>query len=400
MHIVIAGQSNAVGGANVGTVTLETGYGSAYAAVTLDYQLALSANDPPSWLYYNGSLYPRGGTSMGVELALGRTLGAAAHIDKFAVSGTSMANHWLPTATYPTVGDNLYTDFIDYVQAREAATGTLTTAVIWIQGNGDTGQLSRANAYGENLATLVTQIRTDLGRDVVFAFDQLSPFHDGTYLSVVRKEQAQFAFDWKDRGVVMVTTDDLALIDTDHYTGDSFVTLGKRFAYALYDYVGSGAIDMTTTLALIRTSHLARLQAIVPSARTDVLFRAHREEVPLLEWAQAHPAACWRRFSLLADSDYDIVGTTAGDIETYTQGLTLLVAYPADWGKYGAGNAGSLDEAIDADIEQLDGAIGRRGYVNYPAGLALSELQGTSIDKAEGVWILRMDYLVQYDRSV
>lgn len=238
--VIIAGQSNAVGGAAVTDISdpaLEAEYSRADPAVHIDMQIALNQATPIEWIYFSGDLQPRDGSGlrMGAELSLARTMVDGSLIGQFAVSGTSLARRWHPDATYPSDppdSPNLYAQFIAYIEALEADRGMEATAIVWIQGNADAADLTTAEVYGENLQTFLDTIRADLARPIRFAFDEL-PTIDAPYASVVRGRQAAFAEANADNGVVMVHTGDLALRDGDHYTADSFITLGQRFGAAL-----------------------------------------------------------------------------------------------------------------------------------------------------------------------
>ncbi len=243
--VAILGQSNAAGGAQVGDVTIDTSdtgdLSQSFAPVSIVRKLASSSNDPPeAWTDYAlGPLAPRNVDRMGVELAVGRLLEPfVAHdlsLAHYAVNGTSLAANWHPDGDYPAAGSgNLYNLAVAWLKEQEAALQGRVTAAIWIQGNGDADDSARAAAYGANLALLLERLRHDLNNPGMwFAFDRYPEAFRGDYKPTLHAGQEAFAAS-KDR-VLMIDTDDLVARDDppQHYTADSFVVLGRRFAAAL-----------------------------------------------------------------------------------------------------------------------------------------------------------------------
>lgn len=123
----------------------------------------------------------------------------------------------------------------------------------------------------------------------------------------------------------------------------------------------------TTTAAAIR-SRLAEL--VVAASRPDVPFREHRydQDGDFIAWAESHPDAALRRFSLrleVKDADPFVMSVTEEWREAW---MTLLIAYPRT-NRFGALNALGLDDAIRADQRLLEATVGVRGNHNL-AGLA------------------------------
>lgn len=123
----------------------------------------------------------------------------------------------------------------------------------------------------------------------------------------------------------------------------------------------------TTTAAAIR-SRLAEL--VVAASRPDVPFREHRhdQDGDFIAWAEAHPDAALRRFSVrLEVKDADPALLTL--VEEWREALlVVLVAYPKS-NRFGVLNALSLDDAMRADQMLLEATIGVRGGSNL-AGIA------------------------------
>lgn len=57
---------------------------------------------------------------------------------------------------------------------------------------------------------------------------------------------------------------------------------------------------MATTAAAIRDAMIAIVEALTPATHAGDRFHAHRELMPIREWAEANPGACLRRFSIRA----------------------------------------------------------------------------------------------------
>lgn len=124
----------------------------------------------------------------------------------------------------------------------------------------------------------------------------------------------------------------------------------------------------TTTAAAIR-DQLATLVAAINVGDPGPAFREHRyDDGDFIAWAEAHPDASLRRFSVrleVKDADPAVMGMTEEWREAWT---TLLVAYPRT-NRFGALNALGLDDAIRADQRLIESIIGVRGNHNL-AGLA------------------------------
>lgn len=124
----------------------------------------------------------------------------------------------------------------------------------------------------------------------------------------------------------------------------------------------------TTSLATVREALETRLHALTPTSLDSVKFRVHREEADFLAWSAGNPGACLRRFSLLQ------TGTAEGGevanviVREISVALELRIAYPNQWGRYGAQNRQDLDDVIEEDAERIRIDIATEGYGNYPSG--------------------------------
>lgn len=157
---------------------------------------------------------------------------------------------------------------------------------------------------------------------------------------------------------------------------------------------------MTTTFAEIRDAQVAAIQALVPVRQPQHRFDVHRLDDDFEAWAEAHTEAAFRRFEVTSNLDWQLVGTTDGSTDTLTSSVTVGVAYPVELARYGAANRRALDELLEQDLVLIDGAIGRRGYVNYPQGQHGGLFLSATPVRLPRVWIVRLAFQVEYDRSV
>jgi hypothetical protein len=159
---------------------------------------------------------------------------------------------------------------------------------------------------------------------------------------------------------------------------------------------------MATTFNSIRSQQMTLIEALTPSSLAGQKFRRHREATSFMEWVEANPAACFRRFEILRNWDDDQQPTSDGSLEGAAHSMELRVAYPLrEKGLYGAENERDMDELIDQDRRLIDGAIGLNGGANYVANQHLCESTGHEVGAAgEGARVLSITFSLLYDRSV
>lgn len=241
---IIAGQSNAVGGALASTIS-NRDYAASYPDAQIRRLLELDTpGTPAGWDRAFTDVAPRPpinnpespNTIHGVELTLAR--GLAEHYGPDVVllfhagtSGTNLAADWLPTAT---TGLRLYSQVKAEALRLVKSTGAEVCGFVWIQGNGDANTSQNATNYAANLRTLIRQVRTDFP-GCKFVYDQLTPYETNTYKDVVRAGQATVASEVEFADfVTMLPTEGYTMRDvTTHYDSNAFIQLGRRFARAL-----------------------------------------------------------------------------------------------------------------------------------------------------------------------
>lgn len=123
---------------------------------------------------------------------------------------------------------------------------------------------------------------------------------------------------------------------------------------------------MTTTSAAIRDRIVTVIEALVPTTQSNVRFRHHREEFDFRGWADGHPDACLRRFSVrdLGDAKPALVSNT--DVELVRAIFEIVIAYPLSY-RFGSGNLLGVEDVIDQDRHQVEHVAGMRGYANFTA---------------------------------
>lgn len=158
--------------------------------------------------------------------------------------------------------------------------------------------------------------------------------------------------------------------------------------------------DGATTFETIRNQQVAVIEALTPTKIAGHGFRAHREQAEYMAWVEKNPAASLRRFQILSGLDIEASPSSDGHVELWRHTFELRVAYPRQFGRYGKENERDMEDVIELDIRQIDGAIGRHGFANYVAGQQLCERESTGVVDLAGAKVLSITYLVQYDRSV
>lgn len=394
---VIAGQSNAVGGAQLADLSAPyVGYVDAYPAVLLaqevncptDFTLG-AAEVSTVW----GDLEPRTpGQRFGTELSAGRTLDARFRnvaIIKCATNGTNLYSHWDPETAL-----SLYAYLTAFVDERmaELPKGSRIVGLFWIQGNGDASSSERAEDYAANLGWLIMRFRQAYGDQVNVVIDRMP--EDGlTATDTVRAQQLIVA--QRVTGVVRVDSSDLALTDSFHYTGDSLIILGDRMAAAIQpSYAASG-----TTYEFIRERQLELLRELVPTMLPEARFRLlESNEVDFAEWADA-AAGPFRVFDIVHDFDLAPERYLDPATDHTVHGATVLVSYPQT--RLYAGRL--LDYIIDQDVRDIVRTLGNRAfghYVTLGSGEHVATSTGTFRIDRDAARIVGIRLQLDYDRTM
>jgi hypothetical protein len=335
-----------------------------------------------------------GNAYLGVELSMGRRLftrfGGDVRIIKCATSGTNLNNPWQPDFT-----NSLFQYMRTFITARmaELPAGSRIAGLIMVNGEGDAGNVTLARGYLGAAGWFIERFRRLFGELIPVVISKLSTGVTLNFDDEVRDHQDRLAANGS--LISVVATNDLALRDVQHYTADSFITLGTRIADAMpASYAGMG-----TTWERIRARQLEVLRELVMTELPGRRLRLWDTNEPSFgEWA----AASGGPFRVVEIAHgLDLEGEKYLDAETdfieHTE--EVLVSYPSVREFEGR----NLEALIDKDLTDVRKAIGKRGYAQYDAlgsGLHDCRLVTTTVEERGAARILRIRFAIAYDRSM
>jgi hypothetical protein len=200
---------------------------------------AAYAKPPANVVIWEGGQWRRlpAGVTFGPELSFAHTLGSVLPnerlgIVKLAVGGTHI-DLWSAADD-----ESLYAELLRRLRAAQgAAPGARVAAMLWMQGERDASTSDAAATYGAKLRRLVLAIRKDVRRpDLPFLCGLVNPPYP--YAEAVRAAQARLPKDLANTAAV--STDGLdKKPDNLHYSTSGQIELGRRFAAAYLQLVGS-----------------------------------------------------------------------------------------------------------------------------------------------------------------
>ena len=252
IHVyLVAGQSNADGRGNPADLP-RSPVDLQQPQTDIAYYFRIQGNGHP----LSGELTTlRPGTSesgqFGPAISFGRALADATAGDaatsiaiiKYANGGTNLHSQWKAGGDSSTAGDGPeYTQFQNTVTEGLAALAAAhpektlrIKGIIWMQGESDTLDGTRANAYEANLTAFIDDVRQTIGSDLPFVIGRLSSAQtalNATRLQTVR--DAQTAVASADPLVGIVNTDGFSLKSDDlHFDAQGQQELGSGFAAVL-----------------------------------------------------------------------------------------------------------------------------------------------------------------------
>jgi hypothetical protein len=242
------GQSNCTGEDDYANSTNSNGYVNNYTPVTMTQWITAGVSDPIAWVKQGttAALAPRaaaGTPNFGAELSLGRHLNRVLPnswvISKWGMTSSDLAVNWLPTGTYPTSpagSPNLFTQAMHDAAAVAAANNATVSALVWIQGESDALDATKAANYQTNLLALIAAVRAVYPNlpVVISRIPASSPEANNTAVY-----NAQTTVAGSTPHCALVNTDDLTpLITTYHFSANNLVTLGNRLASSLLGLLG------------------------------------------------------------------------------------------------------------------------------------------------------------------
>ena len=234
---LIGGQSNADGRAQASDLPAE-----------LQAKAGIPTYHEGEWHYLEGGLVAKSDDLFGPEVTFGRAMETGCPDEmivlvKYAIGGTDIAEDWAPGEP----GGPQYEGFMDTVEGALASLeGDYIAEIggmIWMQGESDANDATKAAAYEQNLTDLIATFRDELDTpNMPFVIGQISDSSTWTYGDTV--QAAQDAVAGADPNTSMITTTDLPLLsDGIHYNADGTMTLGTRFADALLDLIGGATLE-------------------------------------------------------------------------------------------------------------------------------------------------------------
>ena len=154
----------------------------------------------------------------------------------------------------------------------------------------------------------------------------------------------------------------------------------------------------TTTYETIRDAMIVAVNGKTPTSRTDVPFRVSRAEMPLDEWADANPGACFRRFAIgpaLDDEEFQVSNL---DVREEVVTCSVTICYPNDY-RYGIENRRDMHDIIREDHKSLLQVIGPEGGFRSFADASIRFLSSSTEDIGP-VSIRTLDLQIRYYRSM
>lgn len=128
------------------------------------------------------------------------------------------------------------------------------------------------------------------------------------------------------------------------------------------------ALNVATTPEAIRDRIIDVIAALTPTRLSSDRFIPFRNERDgnFEKWAKAHAAGCRRRFQVRRIKRVDPPTVSNNDVVELITTMRILVAYPQTH-RDGEDAALDRDDTLDADMMQIDKAIGMAGRQNLSA---------------------------------
>lgn len=258
------GQSNNLGHSSAATLTDQT-LNAPNPNVNMLLQAGV-AGDPIGWRYFPGSnnttppstYYPVQShffpsvfsDCMSHDLSLARSLNNALPnrwaLVTCGVDGTGLNDYWIPTATLPVSGGNLYNQSKTLTQTAVSGKTLVASIFAGCEADCQTGQTAKCNAIPANLAALFSQRRTDLGDMPVFIVGLNPNITDATYPNIALGITGQKAAAASIRWCTFVDNSTGVVFDTLHNNADTNDNLGQAISAAII-----AAWNLTTMSATI-----------------------------------------------------------------------------------------------------------------------------------------------------
>lgn len=155
----------------------------------------------------------------------------------------------------------------------------------------------------------------------------------------------------------------------------------------------------TTTFSAIRAGYVRAIRAITPRILAGDRFHPAPADEVLQTYAAAEEsrASLFRMFTIADNHDDLPTGYTDLHTVRVNHTMTLDVAYPKSFGKYGRDDLASMGDLIRSDFHQIDQTIGMVGAANWQAGQGLSDHQGGLLVDLGPAVLRRAIYRIEFD---
>lgn len=225
--ILLCGQSNTESGSTTGMPLDLTVPQAMLSWIWYESSIGVVAINSGGWVNTLAS------QAHGQNVMMANRIGNRARCFFFAVSGTGLANKWVPSAAilYP----QLLTHWAQAV-ADAAPTILVPKVLVWNQGETDCDALSFANAYGANLTALITQLRADIGAPQLRVVKpRISTANTSLYVANVRAGEAAAAA--ADPLITLIETSQYttppSYLISPHYSDEMAIDVGFLTADAI-----------------------------------------------------------------------------------------------------------------------------------------------------------------------
>lgn len=155
----------------------------------------------------------------------------------------------------------------------------------------------------------------------------------------------------------------------------------------------------TTTMAAITAKQRAIIAALVPTKSIRRRFEQHAGRRDFIDWAETNPGRCLRAFEVIDTGEASVPDVSDLNVALELGTSEVTIAYPHQWADYGRDNRRAMEAMIEADMRQVDDAIGLNGIANYLPGQCKA-IGAARVVEGDGVTFSVLRYEIEYYRSV
>lgn len=252
-NIITKGTNNS---ANTNSI-LEYGVDTDFPTITVDEHIfdtgGATPSDPPVLTTSFGPVPLRSHAAsgnaqrFGSEITFAKQLNAIrntfGYVVTAAYTSAELQTHWLPSATFPTVGPNLYTIEKTRLKAVEATTGRTVRVIYCDLGANDSVSAGPAGNMQTNMGTMVTQMHADFPNAVII-WPLLSAATATANVATVRTKMLAYSATAPSY-FFMPNVDYATMPDISHWDNYSCLTIGTQIAEAARETMGISPVAVT-----------------------------------------------------------------------------------------------------------------------------------------------------------